>query len=96
MEDNNLDVPTYEECYNDIQYCIDKLEEKYGYEYLCSWIPDEGIKVTVESLESLPIEMLVYKVLNGLECAFAGETGIVPQKLWQKFTVAHSNALKLI
>lgn len=95
MERNNH-VLTCEEVYNSILSYIDKLDEKYGYEYLCSWIPKDGITVTEELLESLPTEMVVYKELNGLECALAGETGIVPQTVWAKYTSLVTEINKLI
>ena len=66
---------------------METVEKKFGYEYLCSWIPEEGIKETEELLSSLPEEVAVFRDLNNMECALAGEKGEVPYSVWEEYSI---------
>lgn len=85
MEKNNH-VLTCEEVYNSILSYIDKLDEKYGYEYLVYCLTSS------EPTE----EAEVYAELNHIECALAGETGIATQYVRDRYTSVAIRAKKLV
>lgn len=93
-------IPTCEEGLDNVIGYERTLEAIYGYEYLCLWFLGREATVTVELLESLPIEMVVYKSLKSLEDILLGRipqdaTLRMPIELWQKYTVVCSNAMIL-
>lgn len=86
METKTYCPPTLEGIYSCIQFYIDEMDEKYGYEYLVSCLTSS------EPTE----EAEVYAELNHIECALAGETGIATQYVRDRYTSVAIRAKKLV